>query len=78
MNQENQESETHSGAITLAEAMRAIRSNSAEDRAAFMDRVWASTRHPEQVVDLDEVRRGRARAELFIQALEAVNQRDKK
>jgi hypothetical protein len=73
MNQEDQESETHSGAITLAEAMRAIRSNGAADRAAFLDRVWASTRHPEQVVDLDEVRRGRARAELFIQALEAVN-----
>lgn len=69
----NQKSETYSGAITLAEAMRAIHSNSAADRAAFMDRVWASTRHPEQVVDLEEVRRGRARAELFIQALEAVN-----
>lgn len=55
--------------------MRAIRSNSAEDRAAFLDRVWASTRHPEQVVDLDEVRRGRALAELFIQALEAISDR---
>ena len=57
-------------AITLAEA---VCSNSAEERAAFLDRVWASTRHPEKVVDLDEVRRGRARAEMFIQALEAVH-----
>jgi hypothetical protein len=73
MHRENQESETHSGAITLAEAMRAIRSNSAENLAAFMDRVWASTRHPGKVADLDAVRHARARAELFIRALEAIN-----
>lgn len=72
MNRES-ETEQHPGPITLAEAIRAICSNSAEERAAFLDRVWASTRHPEKVVDLDEVRRGRARAEMFIQALEAVH-----
>lgn len=67
------ETEQHPGPITLAEAFQAICSNRAEDRAAFLDRVRASTRHPEQVVNLDEVRRGRARAEMFIQMLEAVN-----
>ena len=67
------ETETHPGLITLAEAVQAVCSNCAEERAAFLDRVWASTRHPEKVVDLDEVRRGRARAEMFIQALEAVH-----
>jgi beta-phosphoglucomutase-like phosphatase (HAD superfamily) len=70
--------DVHPGPITLAEAVQAVCSDSTEDRAAFLDRVRASTRHPEQVVDLKEVRRGRARAEMFIQALEAINQRDKK
>lgn len=56
--------------ITMAEAVQAIRSADAEDRAAFMDRVWASTRHPEKVVDLEAVRRGRALAEMLILALE--------
>ena len=69
------ETEQHSEPITLAEAVQAACSYRTEDRAAFLDRVWATTRHPEQVVDLDEVRRGRARAELFIQALEAISDR---
>ena len=72
----NRESETDihpSEEITLAEAMQAICSDSAEERAAFMDRVWASTRHPGKVADLDAVRHARARAELFIRALEAIN-----
>ena len=56
--------------ITMAEAVQAICSADAEDRAAFMDRVWASTRHPEKVVDLEAVRRGRALAEMLILALE--------
>ena len=77
MNRES-DTEPHPGPITLAEAVQAVCSDSTEDRAAFLDRVRASTRHPEQVVDLKEVRQGRARAELFIQALEAINQRDKK
>ena len=77
MNRES-ETEQHPGPITLAEAVQAICSNRAAERAAFLDRVWASTRHPEKVVDLEEVRQGRARAALFIQALEAINQRDKK
>lgn len=72
MNQES-ETETDPGTITLAEAVQAVCSDRAEDRAAFLDRVWASTRHPEKVVDLEEVRQGRARAEMFIQALEAIN-----
>ena len=77
MNRES-ETEQHPGPITLAEAVQAICSNRAAERAAFLDRVWASTRHPEKVVDLEEVRRGRTRAEMFIQALEAVDRRGKK
>jgi hypothetical protein len=56
--------------ITMAEAVQAIYSANAEDRTAFMDRVWASTQHPEKVVDLEAVRRGRALAEMLILALE--------
>lgn len=77
MNRES-ETEQHSEPITLAEAVQAACSYRTEDLAAFLDRAWASIRHPEKVVDLEEVRRGRARAELFIQALEAINQRDTK
>ena len=56
--------------ISMAEAVQAICSPHAEDWTAFMDRVWASTRHPEKVVDLEAVRRGRALAEMLILALE--------
>ena len=77
MNRES-DTEQHPGSITLAEAVQAICSDRAAERAAFLDRVWASTRHPEKVVDLEEVHRGGARAEMFIQALEAINQRNKK
>lgn len=57
--------------ITMTEAIEAIRSNRTEDRQSLMDRVWASTKHPEKVINLDEIRLGRARAERLIRALEA-------
>ncbi len=43
--------------ITMAEAIEAILSNRTEDKQSLMDRAWASTKHPEKVINLDEVRR---------------------
>jgi len=53
----------------LTEAIQAICSPHVEDRTAFMDRMRASIRSTEDVVD-QAVRRGRALAEMLILALE--------
>lgn len=58
------------GGFTLTEAIQAICSPHVEDRTAFMDRMRASIRSTEDVVDLEAVRRGRALVELLILALE--------
>lgn len=42
--------------VTLAEVVEAASFQQREDREAFLERVLASPRHPEQVVDLEAVR----------------------
>ena len=58
--------------VTLAEIMKAASFQQRKDRGAFLERVLASPRHPEQVVDLEAVRQGRKRVGFLRDVIEAI------
>ena len=63
--------------VTLAEVMEAASFQQREDREAFLERVLASPRHPEQVVDLEAVRQDRKLVDFLkdvVAAIEAADQ----
>ena len=63
--------------VTLAEVVEAASFQQREDREAFLERVLASPRHPEQVVDLEAVRQDRKLVDFLkdvVAAIEAADQ----